>query len=132
MCMVASPNGNHGYNQVSLLGRPYLVHRVVYLIVTGRWPRHEMDHINQDKTDNRWSNLRTASHSQNGANKGRGRTNRSGYKGVHLCSFTGLWRARIKLKGKSTCLGRFTSPEAAHAAYAKASRRIHGAYARAQ
>jgi HNH endonuclease len=122
----------NGYNQVSLLGYPYLVHRVIYLIVTGRWPKHDIDHINGNPADNRWSNIRPATRSQNSANKGRDPVNTSGYKGVHLCGFTGLWRARIKFKGKSTCLGRFTSPEAAHAAYAKAARRIYGAYARAE
>jgi hypothetical protein len=121
-----------GYLQVSLCGRPYLVHRVVYLMMTGRWPRKEIDHINGDRTDNRWVNLRVASRSQNGANKGISQANNSGYKGVHLCSFTGLWRARIKMKGKSTCLGRFPTPEEAHAAYVVAAKRVHGPYARAE
>lgn len=128
---VAGPNNeNRRYLQISLYGSPYLIHRVIYLIVTGRWPRHDIDHVNGDCRDNRWSNLRAASRSQNCANRGAAPSNRSGYKGVSLCADTGLWRARIKFKGKQTCLGRFVSPAEAHVAYDKAARRIHRAYAR--
>lgn len=118
------------YTLVKLRGTPYPIHRVVYLLMTGRWPRVDIDHVNGDRKDNRWSNLRLASRSQNCANRGPAPTNRSGYKGVSLCANTGLWRARIKYQGKQTCLGRFTTPIEAHAAYAAAATRIHGEYAR--
>jgi len=120
------------YIQISLYGQPYLVHRVIYLMVTGRWPKYDMDHINGDVRDNRWANLRAASRSQNCANRGAAPSNRSGYKGVSLCADTGLWRARIKFKGKQTCLGRFASASEAHAAYGKAAKRVHGPYARTE
>ena len=121
-----------GYLHVALCGRPYLVHRVIFLMQTGRWPRFDVDHINGDCADNRWLNLRPASRSQNCANRGAAPSNKSGYKGVSLCADTGLWRARIKFKGKQACLGRFPSPFEAHAAYVVAAKRVHGQYARAE
>jgi len=130
--VTAPDKAGRRYLQISLFGYPYLVHRVVYLIVTGRWPRRDIDHVNGDVTDNRWSNLRPASRSQNCANRGAAPSNRSGYKGVSLCADTGLWRARVKFKGRSTCLGRFATPEDAYVAYTKAARRVHGQYARAE
>jgi hypothetical protein len=130
--MTVRNGANPRHIQVSLFGHPYLAHRVIYLITTGRWPKHDIDHINGDPTDNRWSNLRAASRSENCANRGTAASNRSGYKGVSLCADTGLWRARIKFKGKQACLGRFASPFEAHAAYVVAAKRVHGPYARAE
>jgi hypothetical protein len=77
--------------------------------MTGKWPV-EVDHENGDGNDNRWSNLREASHVQNMANiKKLTKANSSGIKGVSYCKATGKWRAYAG--GKS--LGYFTSLEAA-------------------
>ena len=127
--ITGAPTAN-GYLQVSFGGRPHLVHRVAYLWMTGRWPQKHMDHVNGDRSDNRWINLRLATQSQNSANRAGAAANVSGYKGVSFCATTGQWRARIKFKGKQTCLGRYSTPEAAHFAYATAAKRVHGRFAR--
>jgi hypothetical protein len=58
--------------------------RVAYKIMTGNDPDHEIDHINEDKTDNRWCNLRPATHSENQCNKTKhGRETSREYKGVY-------------------------------------------------
>ena len=59
---------SHGYLNIGLAGRRYLLHRVVWLWMTGQWPTLELDHINGLRWDNRWCNLREVSHIQNCSN----------------------------------------------------------------
>jgi HNH endonuclease/AP2 domain len=90
-----------------------------------------IDHRDGNSTNNRWSNLRLATVSQNNANRRRPRHNTSGYKGVSLCRRSGRrrWRAVIYKKGQIH-LGTFPTPEAAHAAYVAAAPKVHGKFAR--
>lgn len=47
----------------------YKYHRIVWLWVTGKWPRGNIDHIDKDAMNNRWSNLRDVTHKENMSNK---------------------------------------------------------------
>src|SRR5262245_14670047 len=60
-------SGN-GYCQICIDCRLYLSSRLVIFWMTGKWPKRFVDHINGNKADNRWCNLREASPSQNGGN----------------------------------------------------------------
>jgi hypothetical protein len=120
-------NGS-GYRGGSLMGKTPRAHRVIWAMQTGRWPTVYIDHINGDRADNRWCNLREADASENSRNAKLRSDNKSGLRGVTL--FRGKWRAEICLYGKSTYLGAFASPEQAAAAYAEASRRLHGEFGR--
>ena len=71
-----------GYWTVIVFGKHYLGHRLAFFYMTGRWPDPECDHEDLDKSNNRWSNLREASKSQNKANVPIPCTNTSGIKGV--------------------------------------------------
>ena len=104
---------------------------VAWLYMTGRWCRPEIDHRDGDATNNRWANLRRASRSQNAAKRGRPRNNSSGFKGVSLCE-SGKWRAKIRKGGRCLYLGRFATPQEAHAAYAAAARKLFGEFARVE
>lgn len=55
--------------QISIMGKVYLSSRLAYLYMTGRWPAHEIDHENRLKGDDRWDNLREATHSENMYNR---------------------------------------------------------------
>jgi hypothetical protein len=88
-----------------------------------------IDRRDGDGTNNRWSNLRRATQSQNTANSRRPRHNTSGYKGVSLRR-SGRWRAIICNKGRWIYLGTFATPEAAHAVYLAAARKLFGEFAR--
>lgn len=119
-----------GYCRGRLFNQYVLAHRVVWALSYGYWPRALIDHINGDRADNRLSNLREATYSDNVCNSARSKRNSSGYKGVFACSQPGKWRARICKNGKSVNLGSFRSAKEAHAAYAAASDRYHGDFGR--
>jgi hypothetical protein len=122
---------SNGYAYIWVKGGYYRAHRLAWLYVHGRFPDLEIDHVNMNKTDNRIENLRLATHSQNGANTGKKRNNKSGYKGVHYSRIRKKWRAQIEKGGNKHHLGLFYTPEEAHNAYIKAAQELFGEFARA-
>lgn len=101
-------------------------HRLAYFYMTGEWPPQQVDHVNHDGMDNRWCNLRLASPSQNGQNRGLRSDNKTGVIGVSMKY--GRYCAQIKLNGKSYSLGLYnTLGEAAEARF-KAERRMFGEF----
>ena len=94
----------------------YAAHQIVYLWHHGHIPP-EIDHKNQIKTDNRISNLRAVTSSQNKGNIGLLRNNKSGFRGVSFNARSQKWHAQIKINGKQTYLGRFDLPEQAAKIY---------------
>ena len=123
---VAGCRMNKGYWAVSLLGRSYLAHRLAWLHVHGDWPKHQIDHINGDRGDNRLCNLRETTNATNAQNKRFARSdNKCGLLGVR--QLREKWQARIMKDGKATHLGSFDTKEAAHAAYVAAKRQLHEA-----
>lgn len=88
----------------------------------------DIDHINGNGLDNRRSNLRLATRSQNMMNRSSQANNRSGYRGVCWQHEKRKWRATIWVAGRKTHLGDFKDIEEAHAAYVSASLRLHGVF----
>jgi hypothetical protein len=121
-----------GYVLIELDGRLYQAQRLAWLYMHGHWPEFEIDHENGNPSDNRFLNLRAATHSQNLKNVKRPSHNTSGFKGVHLHRQSGRWRARIRANGKYYSLGLHTTKELAHAAYREGAIRLHGEFARFQ
>lgn len=119
-----------GYRQITLFGRIVGEHRLAVLWMTGVLPAAEVDHINLNKSDNRWANLRVATRSQNMANRPLDRMNTSGLKGVAWHARARKW-AQIQVNGNSVFLGLYTCPAAARFAYLIASDKAFGAFARA-
>ena len=111
-----------GYRQIGLGRKVYYAHRLVWLWHHGTWPPCHLDHINQDRLDNRIENLRLATESNNQANVRIRRNNTSGFRGVDRIKKTGRWRASICVRGIKACLGMFATPEEASAAYNEAHR----------
>jgi hypothetical protein len=116
---------------ISLSGRRYKAHRLVWLLVYGAMPEQEIDHKDGDPSNNRLANLRLASTSQNQMNRGANRNNPTGVKGVCWDKKLKKWRAQIGRNGRSIYLGLYENPEAASAAYEKAAKRFAGEFARA-
>jgi hypothetical protein len=125
------PNSTcYGYGSVGLAGGAYRTHRIIWCWMTGEWPVNEIDHINLDRGDNRWINLREASRSQNQANRRASVNNKSGIKGVHFAD--NRWVSQITVNRKKVYLGCFRTLGAAHAAYVAAVQKYHGEFGRAK
>jgi len=113
---------------ITLGKRRVPAHRVAWFIFYKENPPEFIDHINGDRCDNRICNLRAATISQNQMNKKKGLSNTSGVKGVHFDSWSGRWRAEIKLNGIKMKIGRFTSKEEAHKAYCEKAKELFGEF----
>jgi hypothetical protein len=114
-----------GYIQIGVRGKLYRAHRLACLWMTGRMPPYEVDHINHKRSDNRWDNLRVATHQENGKNGPLRRNNTSGTTGVSFDKQTKKWRASIMVNGKTLSIGRFSSFEKCVMAR-KAAEKQHG------
>jgi len=115
---------------IGINGRLYKAHRIIWAMQTGEWPNQQIDHINEDPSDNRWENLRLATKSQNMRNITRIKSNTSGYKGVSWHNDAQKWRASIKVDGSSYHLGLFKSKDDAAEAYKAAAQKLHGVFAK--
>ena len=71
-----------GYERISINGRQYRAHRIAYIIMTGRKPEY-IDHIDGNRSNNRWCNLRNVTASQNQRNTTITHAN-SGHKNIIL------------------------------------------------
>lgn len=104
----------------------YATHNVIWLWVTGEWPKNEVDHRDGNHSNNKWGNLRAATHQQNSFNR-RG-WSAVGLKGVHRAKKR--FGASIMLDGKARHLGTFDTSEQAHKAYKSAAADLFGEYAK--
>jgi hypothetical protein len=120
-----------GHIQINVDGRRYQAHRLAWLYMTGSWPAYQIDHADCDKINNKWSNLREASRSENGANRGVLANNKCGLKGASWDNKSGKWRATITVSGRWTMLGYFDTAAEAHAAYVAKATELFGEFARA-
>ena len=93
-----------GYLVISIFCKRYLVHRLIWLYVYGRFPKI-IDHINGIRTDNRLVNLQEVTNQQNHMNQKRSSKNTSGATGVYLNKKRNLWCAQIKFNGSTYHIG---------------------------
>jgi hypothetical protein len=106
------------------------LHRIIAERILGSpIPRNMVvDHINGDTLDNRRSNLRIVTQSQNLANMCKQKNKTSQYKGVSWNKVSRKWAAHIQISGKSKYLGLFNTEEAAHERYCEIGKEIYGEY----
>jgi hypothetical protein len=112
----SAPKKKRGYVYVRSPGRIHKAHRVIWLWMTGEWPRDQVDHINHDRADNRWCNLRAATNADNQKNVSLRADNTSGAVGVRRHTHGDKWRAQIKVGGRFIHLGLFDDKTTAIAA----------------
>lgn len=118
-----------GYRRVCISYQPCMVHRVIYKLTTGQEPPDEIDHQDNDRSDNRQGLTRPATHAQNSRNSKRHKDNKSGFKGVTFdARGRGNYCAYIRINGKNKNLGTFKNPELAHEAYCAAARAHFGEF----
>lgn len=113
-----------GYKNGTLLCEVHLAHRVIWKLMTGEDPV-SIDHINGDRADNRWCNLRNVSQGDNCRNQVRSKRNRTGTTGVFFDEESQKWLASIRANGRSKNLGRHASKDKA-VAVRKAAERKYG------
>jgi len=119
-----------GSRFIGVKGKKVFEHRLAWFYMTGEWPKDEIDHIDGNPLNNRFSNLREATSAQNKQNRRRARSdNKHGLIGAyqHSVSKNGLpkFRARIQVDGAVKELGLFDSKDLAQAAYLAAKRELH-------
>ena len=97
---------NRGYFHISIEGKKYLAHRLIFLMHNGYLPKL-IDHINQDPLDNRIENLRAASNKLNAINSKLYSNNKTGRTGVYWHEKSQMYYAQIRNDGKQMHLGTF-------------------------
>jgi len=116
----------NGYVYVGIERRQYAAHRLAWVIMHGKWPSADIDHIDGNRNNNKFTNLREATRSENNQNIRKARKhNVSNLLGVSFRKDTKKFQSRIVIDGKTIRLGCFHFAEEAHLAYLKAKSEIH-------
>jgi hypothetical protein len=116
----------NGYLRIGVGQKIYAAHRLAWLYMTGSFPSGQIDHINGNKLDNRFVNLRVATASENKQNMRKARRgSRSGLIGASWHTQSQKWRAAIQIDGKKKHLGYFNTAEEAHLVFLEHKRRHH-------
>ena len=119
----------HGYITIGFKGKRYYAHRLAWYFTHQEIPKY-VDHINGDGTDNKITNLRSCTQSQNCMNKKVHSNNLTGYKGVSYEKGRNRFRARIMIKGKKINIGSFKTAEEARDAYNEYAKKNQGEFYR--
>ena len=85
----------------------------------------DVDHIDHDQLNNRRSNLRILTHSENHQNRNRpNKNNTSGYLGVTWSKYNYCWVAKLRVSGRYVYVGSFKDKELAAKAITQARARL--------
>lgn len=118
-----------GYSSVGINDRDFRAHRVIWKMMTGEEPPLTIDHMDCDKANNRWWNLRIATKQEQTWNAGPHKDSISGVKGVYRVG--SKWYARICINGVThRHRGGFDTSQEAGAAYEAMARKVHGEFYR--
>jgi hypothetical protein len=128
---IARSKTSQGYSRIKIDGLDYSSAPLAFLYMTGKWQTDQVDHIDRDRGNNRWANLRLVTSSKNNANRSTRCDNRLGVKGVTYYGrlLSKPYCTRIKTDGKTKNLGYFATIEEASAAYIDAANRQFGEFA---
>ena len=116
-----------GYRFIMVDGRHYQAHRLAWLYYYNEWPKGLLDHKDRDPANNRISNLRECTRSENAHNSMKS-WGSSKYRGVCWCKRANKWVARISVNNKVIYLGVFDDELEAANAYKQAKEKYHPFY----
>lgn len=119
---------NAGYVAITVQNNDVLAHRLAWLLMTGEWPSGVVDHIDGNRKNNKWSNLRDCTHAENCRNRGAGKNSKSGIKGVSWHKASRKWRVQVGIGGRNVNVGYFDDIEQARTARDAATTRYHGEF----
>lgn len=117
---------NSGYIHIVVNYKPYMAHRLAWLYITGIFPINQLDHINGNRNDNRFCNLREATNNQNQYNSVVSKNNKLRIKGVSKQG--NKYQARARINYKEHYLGLYKTPEEASNAYLVFTKKHHGEF----
>ena len=117
-----------GYREICIDRALLRANKLAFIYMTGRSPAI-VDHANRVRSDDRWCNLREATHSQNAVNGSVRRNNTSGVPGVTWDADRSLWRAQARLGGVKKNLGRYADKSEAELVVRAAMTEAHGEFA---
>lgn len=119
---------SNGYRRIYLAGKRCPAHRLAWMLFYGYWPESDIDHINGVRHDNRISNLRLATKSQNQQNRSASKKpggKSSRFVGCYYHPRNKKWTAAITAYGKRMWLGSFDTEIEAQKAYKEAKLKHH-------
>jgi hypothetical protein len=121
---IAGSVHSKGYISIAIHNVKRLAHRLAWFYVTGNMPNDHIDHINGNKLDNSFANLRQVTRFGNLQNmRTATKANKVGFLGVS--AHQGKWRAQIMVNGKRIRESGFNTPEEAHQRYLELKRKHH-------
>lgn len=126
---IAGHIGKRGYKYLSIYGKKYYVHRIVWLMHHGNLPKF-IDHIDGDRLNNKIENLRSCTATENSCNTKIRKNNTSGIKGVCWFKPQKKWKARLNFNKKEYFFGYFLTKEEAESALIIARSELHKEFAR--
>lgn len=96
-----------GYRIIYVLGKKYRAGRLAWFWVTGEMPKQQIDHIDRNRSNDKFSNLREVDPRENVINRGIPKNNTSGVIGVTWYKNLKKWCAQIEINNKNNNLGYF-------------------------
>lgn len=121
--------GTRRYLRVGVDGKAESLHRLIFLYHHGYLPK-VIDHIDNDRLNNRIENLRAVTQSQNCQNKTHHKNSTSPYKNVYWHDIAKKWSVSVTNQGKRKYLGVFADIEFADLVATEARSKFHGSFAR--
>ena len=97
---------DQGYVRIGIDNNYYKAHRLAFLYMLGLFPSDQVDHINGNRSDNRWLNLRSASNAINQKNRKTQKNNTSKVTGISWSKERVAWEASIRVNKRRVSLGR--------------------------
>jgi HNH endonuclease/AP2 domain len=125
---VAGGRSGRGYIYICIDQKKYLAHRLAWLYMTGSMPE-SIDHRDGDLANNRWSNIRGATQSQNLMNRKSPHQEVGLPRGVYYDSRRRKFAAAIQANRERFWLGYHGTAAEASRAYQEAAERLHGPFA---
>jgi hypothetical protein len=105
---VAGAKDDKGYIRLMLCGKKYRAHQLAFVLMGEQYPAY-VDHINGDRSDNRWSNLRVSDPLNNAKNMRKRKDGNTPFTGVGYMKSHNKWRVRLNHQGESVYIGIYGS-----------------------